>query len=160
MQGKRSRTNERRPVLKQGYLKKAAIICLLSVTALCGCSGGTEKTEVTEVMPEEKEITYTEISMSEAMEMMSSEEDYIILDVRTEEEFKQGHIPDAVCIPNEVIDKRAETELPDKEQLLLVYCRSGNRSKQASKKLVALGYSNVYEFGGIKDWPGKIVSEE
>ena len=111
-------------------------------------------------MPEEKEITYTEISMSKAMEMMESEENYIILDVRTEEEFKQGHIPEAVCIPNEVIGQRAEAELPDKEQLLLVYCRSGNRSKQASKKLAALSYSNVYEFGGIKDWPGKIVYEE
>ncbi|MGN0656693.1 MAG: rhodanese-like domain-containing protein [Ruminiclostridium sp.] len=146
--------------MKQGFLKRAAIVCLLSVTALCGCSGGTEKTEVAEVMPEEKEITYTEISMSEAMEMMSRSENYIILDVRTEEEFKQGHIPDAVCIPNEVIEQRAETELPDKEQLLLVYCRSGNRSKQASRKLVALGYTNVYEFGGIKDWAGKIVYEE
>ena len=94
------------------------------------------------------------------MEIMQSDENYIILDVRTEEEFKQGHIPEAVCIPNEVIEQQAEAELPDKEQLLLVYCRSGNRSKQASKKLAALGYSNVYEFGGIKDWPGKIVYEE
>ena len=146
--------------MKQGFLRKATIICLLSAAVLCGCGGNTEKTEVTEVMPEEKEITYTEISMSKAMEMMESEENYIILDVRTEEEFKQGHIPEAVCIPNEVIEQQAEAELPDKEQLLLVYCRSGNRSKQASKKLAALGYSNVYEFGGIKDWPGKIVYEE
>ena len=132
---------------------------MLSI-AVCSCSGSTEKAEVTEVMPEEKEITYTEISMSEAMEIMESQENYIILDVRTEEEFNRGHIPEAVCIPNEVIEEKAEEKLPDKEQLLLVYCRSGNRSKQASRKLAKLGYTKVYEFGGIKDWPGKVVSED
>lgn len=91
--------------------------------------------------------------------MMEEESGYIILDVRTQEEFEDGHIPGAFNIPNEAIGTGGIAELPDKEQLILVYCRSGNRSKQASKKLVALGYTNIVEFGGINDWTGEIVSE-
>ena len=89
---------------------------------------------------------------------MEEENDYIILDVRTPEEFAEKHIPDAINIPNETIGTEAILELPDKEQLILVYCRSGNRSKQASEKLVRLGYTNIVEFGGINDWPGETVS--
>ena len=106
-----------------------------------------------------QENSYTQISMKEAICMMNTETDYIILDVRTPEEFADKHIPNAVNIPNEVIGTEEIVELSDKDQLILVYCRSGNRSKQASEKLVALGYTNVYEFGGIKDWPGETVSE-
>ena len=86
---------------------------------------------------------------------MEEETDYIILDVRTPEEFKEGHIPDAVNVPNETIDEEEISELPDKEQMILVYCRSGNRSKQAAEKLAALGYTNIIEFGGINDWIGE-----
>ena len=107
---------------------------------------------------ENKEMSYKQISMEEAVSMMETETDYIILDVRTAEEFADKHIPNAINIPNEVIGTEEIAELPDKDQLILVYCRSGNRSKQASEKLVALGYTNIYEFGGINDWTGETVS--
>ncbi len=83
-------------------------------------------------------------------------QNYIILDVRTGQEFASGHIPGAINIPNESIGSQAPAGLPDKNQLILVYCRSGNRSKQASKKLATLGYTNIVEFGGILDWPGQV----
>ena len=83
---------------------------------------------------------------------MDTESDYIILDTRTDEEFAQSHIPNAILIPHYEIPQRAEKELPNKDQLILVYCRSGNRSKQASQALADLGYTNVKEFGGIIDW--------
>ena len=108
---------------------------------------------------ENKEMSYTQISMEEAVSMMNTETDYIILDVRTPEEFADKHIPNAINIPNEVIGTEEITELQDKDQLIFVYCRSGNRSKQASEKLVALGYTNIYEFGGINDWTGETVSD-
>ena len=108
---------------------------------------------------EEKSMRYTQISMEEAVAMMAKEENYIILDVRTVEEFAEKHIPNAINIPNEIIGSEEIEELPDKNQLILVYCRSGNRSKQASEKLAALGYTNIYEFGGINDWTGETVSE-
>ena len=92
--------------------------------------------------------------------MMQSETDYIVLDVRTEQEYASGHIPGAVNIPNETIVSGAIQQLPDKEQLILVYCRSGNRSKQASEKLVNLGYTNIVEFGGINDWSGEVVTQQ
>ena len=103
--------------------------------------------------------SYRQISMDEAITMMEEESGYIILDVRTPEEFADKHIPGAVNIPNETIGTEKIPELPDKDQLILVYCRSGNRSKQASEKLAALGYTNVVEFGGINSWPGETVSE-
>ena len=87
--------------------------------------------------------------------MMEEETDYIILDVRTPEEYEEKHITGAVNLPNETIGTEEIAQLPDKEQLILVYCRSGNRSKQASKKLADLGYTNIIEFGGIKDWTGE-----
>ena len=98
--------------------------------------------------------------MAEATELMKTEKGYVILDVRTREEFLEKHIPGAINIPNEAIGTDEIPTLPDKDQLILVYCRSGNRSKQAAKKLVALGYTNVVEFGGIIDWQGETVSGE
>ena len=102
---------------------------------------------------------YRQITMQEAIDMMDSESDYIILDVRTPAEYEGGHIPNAVNVPNETIGQSEIDELPDKGQLILVYCRSGNRSKQASSKLAALGYTNIVEFGGINAWPGEIITE-
>lgn len=102
---------------------------------------------------------YRQIAMQEAVEMMEAEEGYIILDVRTEQEFASGHIPGATLLPNESIGTEDPDCLPDKDQLILVYCRSGNRSKQASDKLARLGYTNVVEFGGINSWPGEIETE-
>lgn len=105
---------------------------------------------------ENNAVTYREISMDEAMVIMANEENYIILDVRRPDEFAEGHIPGAINVPNEEIGEAEIPELPDKSQLILVYCRSGRRSKEASAKLVALGYTNIVEFGGILDWTGEI----
>ena len=121
---------------------------LLSLLLLTGCAA-----------PAEQDPGYLQISTDEAIAMMEGKNNYIILDVRTPEEFADKHIPDAINIPNETIGTEEIPELPDKEQLILVYCRSGNRSKQASDKLVGLGYTNIVEFGGINDWPGKTVSD-
>ncbi|MDD5913791.1 MAG: rhodanese-like domain-containing protein [Oscillospiraceae bacterium] len=104
------------------------------------------------------ESGYRQITATEAVSLMEAEENYIILDVRTQAEYEEKHIPKAVNIPNESIGTEEIPALPDKNQLILVYCRSGNRSKQASEKLAALGYTNIVEFGGINDWPGKTVS--
>ena len=100
--------------------------------------------------------SYRQISMGEAVKMMKDEKNYIILDVRTPEEYLEGHIPGAINVPNEEIGTAEISELPDKSQLILVYCRSGRRSKEASKKLLGLGYTNIVEFGGINDWNGEI----
>ena len=104
------------------------------------------------------EKTYRQITMEEAITMMEEETEYIILDVRTAEEYSEKHIPGAINIANESIGTEDIPELPDKDQLILVYCRSGNRSKQASEKLVKLGYTNIIEIGGINSWPGETVA--
>ena len=96
------------------------------------------------------------ITAQQAKEMMDSREDYIILDTRTQEEYQEGHIPGAIVISHDEIKQKAETILTDKDQLIFVYCRSGRRSKLASEDLVALGYTNIYEFGGIIDWPYEV----
>ena len=101
--------------------------------------------------------TYDQISGAEAKALMDSESGYIIIDARTQEEYDQGHIPGAILIPEYEIEGRAEKELPDKNQLILVYCRSGGRSKIAAEELGKLGYTNVKEFGGIIDWEYEIV---
>ena len=101
--------------------------------------------------------TYEQISGAEAKALMDSESGYVIIDARTQEEYDQGHIPGAILIPEYEIADRAEKELLDKNQLILVYCRSGRRSKIAAEELVKLGYTNVKEFGGIIDWKYEIV---
>ena len=101
--------------------------------------------------------SYDRISGAEAKALMDSESGYIIIDARTQEEYDEGHIPGAILIPEYEIAARAENELPDKNQLILVYCRSGRRSKIAAEELVKLGYTNVKEFGGIIDWEYEIV---
>ena len=125
---------------------KKVLPILLAALLLAGCAAPTE------------EITYRQISMTDAVTMMEEETGYIILDVRTRSEFAEKHIPGAVNVANETIGTEDIPELPDKDQLILVYCRSGNRSKQASEKLVALGYTNIVEFGGIIDWPGETIT--
>ncbi len=103
-------------------------------------------------------MSYSQISMSEAKEIFESngERAYIILDVRRPDEFANGHIPGAINVANETIGAEAPAELPDKDQVIYIYCRSGNRSKQAAEKLAALGYTNITEFGGIIDWTGEV----
>ena len=120
---------------------------LMALLLLSGCAAQVQK-----------EQSYRQINMDEAIAMMEAENDYIILDVRTPEEFSEKHIPGAINVANETIGSEEIPELPDKDQLILVYCRSGNLSKQASEKLVALGYTNIIEFGGINDWPGEAIS--
>ena len=100
-----------------------------------------------------KEITFTQVSMQEGLNMMQQDQNYILLDVRRIDEYEQFHIPNAINIPNEMIDETIIQQLPDKKQTIYVYCRSGNRSKQASQKLVDLGYEHVIEIGGIIDYP-------
>lgn len=102
--------------------------------------------------------TYRQITMEEAVTMLEEETGYTILDVRTAQEYSEKHIPGAINIANESIGTEDIPELPDKDQLILVYCRSGNRSKQASEKLVKLGYTNIVEIGGINSWPGETVA--
>ena len=102
-------------------------------------------------------VTFREITVDEAVAIMASETNYIILDVRRPDEYAEGHIPGAINVPNETIGTSEIPELPDKSQLILVYCRSGRRSKEAAGKLVSLGYTNIVEFGGILDWTGEIV---
>ena len=130
-------------------MKKMIPMLLLLSVALTGCAAPA---------PESQANTYRRITMPEAVEMMEKEENYIILDVRTRQEYAAGHIPGAIVIPNETIGTEDIPQLPDKDQLIMVYCRSGNRSKQASDKLVKLGYTNIVEFGGIIDWPRETVS--
>lgn len=105
---------------------------------------------------QKQENTYRQISMEEAVQMMEDESGYVILDVRRPDEYAAGHIPGAINVANETIGTAEIPELPDKDQLILVYCRSGRRSKEASEKLVKLGYTNIVEFGGILDWKGEI----
>ena len=119
---------------------------ILFMFLLAGCAASAEA------------AGYRRISMDEAVVILEEESGYILLDVRTPSEFAQSRIPGAINIPNETIGTGEIPELPDKDQLILVYCRSGNRSKQASEKLAALGYTNVAEFGGINSWPGETVS--
>ena len=126
---------------------KKIIVCGIFLMCLTGCTSVSQDKE------------YRKVSSEEAMQLMNTEEDYIILDVRTQKEYEEGHIPEAICIPNETIGTGEIEQLPDKKQMILVYCRSGNRSKQAAAKLVKLGYENVVEFGGIFDWTGEIVQE-
>ncbi len=128
-------------------MKKIMISIWIALFLLTGCGASNG------------ESGYRRISMEEAVVMMEEESGYIILDVRTPEEFGEKHIPGAVNIPNETIGTEEIPDLPDKEQLILVYCRSGNRSKQASGKLADLGYTNIVEFGGINDWEGETTSE-
>ena len=126
---------------------KKILRIFLAALLLAGCAAPVE------------EITYRQVNMDEAITMMEEGSGYIILDVRTPEEFAERHIPGAINIPNETIGTTEISELPNKDQLILVYCRSGNRSKQSSEKLAALGYTNIVEFGGINDWPGETVTE-
>lgn len=97
------------------------------------------------------------VSMDDIVQIMNDNSDYIILDVRTTEEYNEGHIQNSISIPNETIGEDTVDKLPNKEKLILIYCRSGNRSKQAAQKLSKLGYTNLIEFGGIIDWKGEIV---
>ena len=125
---------------------KKLIPILLSALLFTGCAA-TNNSQTN---------TYRQIAMDEAVDMMAQETGYIILDVRRPDEFAAGHIPNAINVANESIGTDEIAELPDKDQLIMVYCRSGRRSKEAADKLVKLGYTNIVEFGGILDWTGDV----
>ena len=126
---------------------KKLILIILAMVLLAAC-GQDEKNK--------QEVKYMNITINEAKEIMDSQEGYIILDTRTQEEYEEGHIPGAILIPYDEILEKAEAVLTDKNQLILVYCRSGRRSKLAAADLVKLGYTNIKEFGGILDWPYEV----
>lgn len=130
-------------------IKRIFIMNFLLAFGLCtfaGCNKAVSDNN------EENDITYAQISQQEAKRLMDTEKDYVILDVRTQAEYDEKHIPNAVLIPDYEIEEKAESVIPDKDTLILVYCRSGRRSKAASQKLAEMGYTNVKEFGGINDW--------
>ena len=134
--------------------KRVFIIFAALLLLLTACSSGGQ------VMDGEDMVrSYTQISQDEAKQMMQQDDGHVIVDVRRPDEFAAGHIPGAICIPNETIGSDQPEEIPDLAQVILVYCRSGNRSKQAAQKLFDMGYTNVYEFGGIIDWTGEVVTE-
>ena len=125
----------------------AVSVALMLISLLVGCNGDNNKS------------AYEQITPAEAKALMDSEDGYIILDVRTPEEFAEKHIEGAILIPDYEIGEKAESILTDKEQLILVYCRSGRRSKNAANELAKLGYTNIKEFGGINDWKYGTVTE-
>ena len=126
---------------------KKLVFLLLAVMMLTACGQDKEN---------DQGAVYMNITAEEAKQIMDSEEDYIILDVRTREEYDEGHIPGATQISHEEIAEKAEKKLTEKDQLILVYCRSGRRSKIAAEALAELGYTNIKEFGGIIDWPYEV----
>ena len=128
-------------------MKKLSAL-ILSALLLAGCGQAREKAP-----------GFQQISQQEAAELMESSSEALILDVRTPEEFASGHIPGAINLPNEEIGSQPIPLLPEKDQLLLIYCRSGNRSKQAARKLADQGYTNILEFGGINTWEGPVVTD-
>ena len=131
--------------MKQG-LKHIVALLLMVLVLFAGCGGPNS-------------ATYIQVDGTKAQTMMQESDEYVIVDVRTPKEYAKMHVKGDINVPNESIGDEAIAELPDKEQQIFVYCRSGRRSKQASEKLAAMGYSNIVEFGGIKDWEGPTESE-
>lgn len=139
------------------YIKdvKEAVSCDDNVTIIGGADGPTSVFIAGKIGDDDMN-KFSQITMDEAKEIFETPGDYIILDVRRADEYAGGHIPGAINVANESINDTCPEELPDMNQTIYVYCRSGNRSKQASEKLVSLGYTNIIEFGGILDWTGEI----
>lgn len=143
---------------KEIALTLLASLCLL----LSACGNGTTSSESdqsgVQITTASENATYQQITQEKAKKMMQADDGHIIVDVRRQDEYDSGHLPDAILIPNESIDKEQPKELPDLDQIILIYCRSGRRSKEASQKLADMGYTNIYEFGGIIDWTGEVVA--
>lgn len=130
----------------------AAVAAITAVAVSCGSRDGASDDPAAAG-------TYRQISQEDARERMEKDDGHLVVDVRTQEEYDEGHLPDAVLIPNESIGTEKPAELPDLDQILLIYCRTGRRSKEAAQKLADLGYRNVYEFGGIEEWTGDVVQD-
>lgn len=136
--------------MRRENVKKIAILLIAVIMFLSGCTASQSSSNA----------SYTQITQEEAKAMMGKNDGHIIVDVRRQDEFDAGHIPGAILIPNESITDEKPAKLPDLNQIILVYCRSGRRSKEAAQKLADMGYTNVYEFGGIIDWTGETVMNE
>lgn len=150
---------------RRTFLIAASLANIVSLAGLTGCfgapSGNNGNADKGNVGRDNggsgnSSNSYQQVNAETAKKLMDTEDDYVILDARTQAEYDEGHIPGAILIPHDTVATAAEDALPDKDQLILVYCRSGNRSKQASQTLVDLGYTNVVEFGGINSWPYEV----
>ena len=145
----------------------AAALVLAVVTAGCGAKtdqnmtiiGGADGPTSVFLASKNDADSYTSIDQETAKLMMELDDGHVVVDVRRQDEFDEGHIPGAICVPNESITDTQPAELPDLDQVILVYCRSRRRSKEAAQKLYDIGYTNVFEFGGIIDWTGEVVTE-
>lgn len=142
-------------------MRKRLLILLAAGLLLTGCITitnvpGEETSGAAEESTEARKDSFTRISQETAKQMMAADDGHVIVDVRRKDEYESGHIPGAILIPNESIGAKMPKELPDLDQVILVYCRSGRRSAEAAQKLYNMGYTNVYEFGGIIDWTGDI----
>ena len=133
-------------------MKKVFILALAALLLLTGCAQKTDGAGMVN--------SYTQITQDKAKEMMAKNDGHVVVDVRRQDEYDAGHIPGAILIPNESIGTEKPEALPDLHQIILIYCRRGNRSKDAAQKLFDMGYTNVYEFGGINTWTGEIVTEK
>ena len=136
-------------------MRVKTVVVIVGVVVVLGLAGCAAANVASSASP----AGYRQVTQQEAQQMMDSETGYAIVDVRTQKEFASGHVPGAICVPNESIGTDQPSELPDLDQLIMVYCRSGNRSKQAAAKLADMGYTNVVEFGGINTWPGEVVTD-
>ena len=134
-------------------MKRIVIFLLLMLFLMTGCA---QKLDGDGMIGK---TTYIQIDQEKAKEMMAVNDGHVVVDVRRADEYASGHIPGAILIPNESIGTEKPDQLPDKDQIILVYCRSGNRSKQAAQKLADMGYTNIYEFGGINTWTGEVITE-
>lgn len=150
---------------RRTFLIAASLASIVSLAGLTGCFGAAAGSNgngngngngSNATNGSSNSSSYQQVDAETAKEIMDTEDDYVILDARTQAEYDEGHIPGAILIPHDTVATAAESALPDKGQLILVYCRSGNRSKQASQTLVDLGYTNVVEFGGINSWPYEV----
>ncbi len=136
--------------MKNNKIVLSAITAILTIVLGISVIGNGNKQKVSEA-------SYKTVTQEAAIKLMSEEKNYIIIDVRTKDEYDGGHIPGAISLPIDRIGDNDIPELPDKNQLIMVYCRSGNRSRQAAERLAKKGYTNVVDFGGITTWPGEIV---
>ena len=134
--------------------KSIILVFLLLLVFTAGCSASTPAADTEKNSP-----TFHQISQDEAKEMMAKDDGHVVVDVRRQDEYDAGHIPGAILVPNESIGCDSPEALPDYDQIILIYCRTGNRSKQAAQKLASMGYTNIYEFGGITTWTGDVVTD-
>ena len=142
---------------RRTFLNAVFLASVISLAGRTGCLGApTGDNGNTNSDSGSNSNSYQQVDTEAAKELMDTEDDYVILDARTQTEYDEGHTPGAILIPHDTVATAAENALPDKDQLILVYCRSGNRSKEASQALVDLGYTNVVEFGGINSWPYEV----